>query len=96
MEITEVLHLTQTHHTHQAVAEEQVEQEMLARVEVMLETVEQEEVFLQLMDLELTVEHSAAVAAAVHTKEDRADLAEDQELETELHKETQTEVTLQQ
>jgi cell division FtsZ-interacting protein ZapD len=96
METAEVQHLTQTHHTHQAVAEEQVEQEMLARVEVMLETAEQEEVFLQRMDLELTVEHSAAVAAEVHTKEDRADLAEDQELETELHKETQTEVTLQQ
>ena len=96
MEITEVLHLTQTHHTHQAVAEEQVEQEMLARAETQLETADLEETYLQLMDLELTVDHSAAVAAEVHTKEDREDLAEDQELETELHKETQTEVMLQQ
>jgi len=48
------------------------------------------------MVLQLTVEHSAAVAAEVRTKEVRADLAEDRELETELHKETQTEVTLQQ
>ena len=61
-----------------------------------LETAELEETYPQLMDLELTVEHSAAVAAVVHTQVDRADLAEDQELETELHKETQTEVMLQQ
>jgi hypothetical protein len=67
MEITEVQHLIQDHLTHRVVAEEPEEQEMLARVEVMLETVELEEVFLQLMDLELTVEHSAAVAAEVLT-----------------------------
>ena len=85
----------QTHRTDRAVAEEPEEQEM-REAETVLETADLEEVFLQLMALQLIVEHSAAVAAVVHTQVDRADLAEDQELETELHKETHTEVMLQQ
>ena len=94
MEIMEDQHLIQDRLTHRVVAEEPAElaKTYLAdRTQVM---VDQEEVFLELMDLELIVDHSAAVAAEVHTKEVREDLAEDLELETELHKETQTEVML--
>tara|TARA_R100001163_G_C4942676_1_gene113789 strand:- start:43 stop:252 length:210 start_codon:yes stop_codon:yes gene_type:complete len=67
MEITEVQHLIQDQHTHQVVEEGPEEQEMLARAETQLETAELEEVYLELMDLELTVDHSAAVAAEVRT-----------------------------
>ena len=95
MEITEVQHLIQTHRTDPVVAEEQVEQEIL-EAQTMLEAAELEEVFLQLMALQLTVDHSAAVAVVVHTQVDRADPVEDRELETELQLEIQTEVTLQQ